>query len=269
MQLHWLFASLPLAGVTLAASDPLGDWTVSDAHRTKSSGGAVCDWHFAVTTGGPGSSFACDFNVTAPGGQDCGASSFSSYPCTGNGQYTINGGHSSEGFVVITLLNAANETQAFFGFLDSDLDKAADIQAQTKPVYHEYGVGRRDEVQMRRSDDADGTRAGNWSVHDMYRAVDTQERTITIEFRVVDDKSDSTYCFLKLTPPEGADIESWEWYNKRCKRCGYYASWGYMGDQDAGIMTLINEAFFGFPDISSEDILGDAGPSPVMSCNCG
>ncbi|XXH00150.1 hypothetical protein Hte_006492 [Hypoxylon texense] len=276
MQLRWLLGSLSLAGASLAAaSDPLGEWTVSDVHRAKSADKTLCDWHLAVTdAGAPPSTFVCEFSVAAPGGQDCGASPFSAYPCSGNGQYSINGGHSSEGFVVLTVVDPGRETQAFFGFLDSDLDDgAADIQAQTKPVYHEFPPVN-SKTKARQAQGGDGAPAGNWTVQDMFRDVDVQEHTVTVGFRILDGTSDGAHCMLVLTPPEGANMETWEWYNKKCEESGYYASWGYLAAQDAGIMTLVNpdrnsEAFFGFADISSGAYLGDAGPNPVQSCNCG
>ncbi|KAI1776294.1 hypothetical protein F4818DRAFT_440661 [Hypoxylon cercidicola] len=281
MQSRWLLAAFSVAGASLAAaSDPLGVWSVSDMHRAKSADGTLCDWHFTVTdsrpianysASGPGSTFVCEFNVTAPSGQDCGASPFSSYPCSGNSQYTINGGHSNEGFVVITLLNAVKRTQAFFGFLDSDLDAAADIEKQTRPVYHEFKSGK---MEARQTEGGDSTPTGNWTVQDMFRDVDVQKHTVTIGFHILDGTSDGAHCMLVLTPPEGVDMDTWEWYNKQCEESGYYASWGYMAGQDAGIMTLVNpdrnsEAFFGFPSISSSAYLGNAGPNPVISCNCG
>lgn len=208
MQLRWLLGSLSLAGVSLAAaSDPLGEWTVSDVHRTKSADNTICDWHFAVTDSSPAtytnssstsgaasSTFVCEFNVTTPSGQDCGASSFSSYPCSGNGQYTINGGHSTEGFVVITLVNPASETQAFFGFLDSDLDAPSDIQEQTKPVYHEFPPVKANRIKARQSEGGEGTPAGNWTVEDMFRGTSLRTRLACLSSHVeFEKKTDPKY----------------------------------------------------------------------------
>lgn len=184
MQQRWFLTSLSLAGLSLAQSDPapgpLGEWTLSDVHRTKSADKTLCDWHFAVSESGSNSSssglgpasFVCDFNVTAATSQDCGASSWAAVPCTGDVEYTINGGHSTEGFLVITLLNQGRESQAFFGYTDGELDGAAAIQAQTRPAIHEYGVAKRVrgvDARHEESVDSSTAAAGNWTVQDMFR----------------------------------------------------------------------------------------------------
>ncbi|KAI1762808.1 hypothetical protein GGR53DRAFT_399232 [Hypoxylon sp. FL1150] len=286
MQQRWFLSFLSLAGLSPAQADPapgpFGDWTLSGVHRTKSADKTLCDWHFTVSqsAGGsvtkssaPGPTFACAFNVTTASPGDCGLSSWSAYPCTGNAEYTINGGHNDEGFIVLTLLNQGKQSQAFFGYTDGELDGAAEIQAQTRPAIHEYMAVKRDGVDERRWE-SDGEPVGNWTVQDMFRDVDVEKHTITVGFTILDGTAAGSRCMLVLTPPEGVDMQTWEWYNKKCEESGYYASWGYLNTQNAGIMTLVNsdrdsEAFFGFPDISSGAYLGDAGPNPVTSCNCG
>ena len=85
-------------------------------------------WHLVVADSTPvPSKFICEFVAPAAPGQDCGVANWSHSTCSGNSQYTVNGGHSDEGFVVITLVNGAQRTQSFFGFTDSDLDRRTPV----------------------------------------------------------------------------------------------------------------------------------------------
>lgn len=62
---------------------------------------------------------------------------------------------------------------------------------------------------------------------------------MTIGFRLLDGSAGGSRCKLILTPPEGADMQSWQWYNRECDGSGYFASWGYMETGDASVMTIV------------------------------
>ncbi|KAI0834651.1 hypothetical protein F5Y06DRAFT_153524 [Hypoxylon sp. FL0890] len=162
-----------LTAISLAASNqPIGEWTVSNASRTKSQGNTLCTWHFTVaesTSGGHTNSiFNCDFNVTAQPGADCGLTSFQDY-CSGNESFTVNGGHSELGFVVAVLKNRVQKSQAFFGFSDDALDSGSEISQQTKPIYTQATVRRDGMVVLRDADRTNGSSATEWKVEDLFR----------------------------------------------------------------------------------------------------
>lgn len=141
MKFSWLPSLILFAGLTaasLAASlQPAGEWIVSNAGRTKSNSDTLCTWHFTVTDttsgGHTNSTFDCNFNVTAQPGADCGLTSFQDY-CSGNESFTVGGGHSELGFVVIVLENKDQKSQAFFGFSDGALDTGAEISQQSSTL---------------------------------------------------------------------------------------------------------------------------------------
>ncbi|KAI1100149.1 hypothetical protein F4804DRAFT_319801 [Jackrogersella minutella] len=175
MKMPWL-SSFILSGFmvgSLAASvQPVGEWTVSDAHRTKSQNNTLCTWHFTVAdyhaATNTSNIFDCDFNVTAASGSDCGVASFQD-ACTGNSSFAVNGGHSELGFVVVVLVNEVQGSQAYFGFSDGALDTASEIVQQTKPVYPQ-GITQQDEVVVQRQDSGNNTPSDTeWKVEDLFR----------------------------------------------------------------------------------------------------
>lgn len=94
-----------------------------------------------------------------PSGQDCALNYFARSGCSGNSQFTVNGGHNDEGFVVLTLMDDAQDTEAFFGFTDSALDAKADIPEQTRPTYLQSAI-KQDEL---------ATRSAGWSLINLER----------------------------------------------------------------------------------------------------
>lgn len=163
-----------LAGLTAVFSAPTAqaarDWTVSDARRSKSASNTICTWHFTVADSSPAgdvNTFTCDFEARAASGADCGVSSFDA-PCSGNGSFHINGGHSDQGFVVVVLSNPSQDSKAYFGFSDSALDAGQSIPKQTKPTSPQ-GTVRRDGVEARQHG-GNGT-AAEWTVRDLYRGM--------------------------------------------------------------------------------------------------
>ncbi|KAI1376593.1 hypothetical protein F4677DRAFT_445389 [Hypoxylon crocopeplum] len=280
MKLSWLSCTFILAGLTaasLATGGSVGEWTVFDARRTKSQDNKFCAWQFALVDSSPEANasiaFQCDFDVTTPSGEDCGLGSFSNNSCSGNEAFSINGGHSDLGFVVMLLIHLDQRSQAWYGFADSALDSGSVIPQQIKQSYP-LGNTRRNEIAVRQSGGGSYGPPTKWTVEDMFRDVDVQKHLVTVGFRIIDGTPGGSRCVLVLTPPEGVDMQTWEWYNRECGGSGYFASWGYMASSDAGIMTIVNpsrdsQAFFGFANIHSGSYLGDAGPSPVSSCSCG
>ncbi|KAI0377933.1 hypothetical protein F5Y04DRAFT_168083 [Hypomontagnella monticulosa] len=251
-------------------------WTVSDARRSKSNSNTVCTWHFTVADSGSAgdvNTFNCDFKAQSVSGTDCGASSFDA-PCSGNAAFHINGGHSDQGFIVMVLSNRNQDSKAYFGFSDTALDTAQPIPKQTKGASPQ-GTVRRDETAVRRQGGGkDVTPVEEWRVIDLFREVNVSKHEITVGFTLMNDSLSGALCMITLYPPDGVNMSTWEWYDRRCEGSNYFVSWGYMNSSDAGIMTIVNatrdgQAFFGFPDISSSAFLGDAGPSPVSWCKCG
>ncbi|KAI0896086.1 hypothetical protein F4806DRAFT_496210 [Annulohypoxylon nitens] len=276
-RLLFLFsAGLVAAGIATSVESS-SELSISDVRRTKVDSNATCVWHFTVinstSDAGTNDIFSCNFDVRAVPGTDCGVASFES-SCKSNSSYTINGGHSDQGFVVIVLVNSAQGSMAYFAFTDDELDSGSKISNQTQPVYP-HALAQTGDLLVGRQDDGNNTPSSTeWKVEDMFRDVDVQKHTVTIGFRLLDGSAGGSRCKLILTPPEGADMQSWQWYNRECDGSGYFASWGYMKTGDAGVMTIVNStrnglAFFGFSNINSSSYLGDAGPSPVSPCKCG
>ncbi|OTA67272.1 hypothetical protein K449DRAFT_389989 [Hypoxylon sp. EC38] len=176
MKLSWLLSPIFLTGfnaVSMAASpQPIGEWTVSNASRTKSNSNTLCSWHLTVTDTTSGGNtkniFNCNFNVTAQPGDDCGLTSFQDY-CSGNESFTVNGGHSELGFVVIVLANKDENSQAFFGFSDGDLDTGSEISQQTKPIYPQAIVQREEMIVRRDGVSGSQTSATEWKVEGLFR----------------------------------------------------------------------------------------------------
>ncbi|KAI2606535.1 hypothetical protein GGR54DRAFT_644150 [Hypoxylon sp. NC1633] len=285
MKLSWLSSCIiptGFAATSLAASVQSHlrwEWTVSDARRTKSQSNTTCTWHIAVTDSGlgqnPNTTFQCDFKTTASPGQDCGYSTISQKPCTGNTSFMINGLHQNLGFVMMTLTadiaDKSYLSENMYALLDADLDTGFVIPPQSQPVFP-HDTTRQDELVMRQQqDNGMEPSSSEWSVEDLFRDVDVERRLVTVGFRILDGTLSGARCVLSLTPPEGVDIQTWEWYNRACQGSGFYASWGYMATGDAGIMTIVKngQAFFGFSNIKSTAYLGDAGPNPVSPCHCG
>ncbi|KAI2463772.1 hypothetical protein F4781DRAFT_415446 [Annulohypoxylon bovei var. microspora] len=168
--LFFLFSS---ATVCLAASvGPTGELTVSDARRTKLRNNTLCYWHFTVTNSSLEADtidiFSCDFNVRAVDGADCGVASFQD-SCSGNSSFTVNGGHSDKGFVVIVLVDKAQGSQAYFAFSDGALDTASNISQQTKPISPLENTRRRDLVVGRQENGNSTPSTTEWKVEDLFR----------------------------------------------------------------------------------------------------
>ncbi|KAI8633270.1 hypothetical protein F5Y19DRAFT_490463 [Xylariaceae sp. FL1651] len=316
-----LFASygfaIPVQTTTTTTTDAAPQWTIYEASRQRTDNSTTCNWHMKIadsSTSAPNNgtdsnnnnnnnanptnttaTYACDFQVVTPAGQDCGTRSFDGARCrssnsssTDPAAFRVNGGHSDLGFVVMVLVNAAERAQAYVGFDDAALDAGAAIAPQTVSAMSlDAGEGEGAERRhLPRGQDGGGGggEAGTetapdgarWMIEDMIRHVDNGMNAVHLNFiiRFGNESSDFVTCDLRLDAPVGANLATWQWYDKKCSDSDYYASWGYLPASDAGIMTLVSpardsEAFFGFANISMSEILGSAGPSPVSLCNCG
>ncbi|KAI0002310.1 hypothetical protein F4779DRAFT_635359 [Xylariaceae sp. FL0662B] len=274
MHLSILTISALLYGFGAVATEPVGTWVVSDVHRTRTQDNATCHWSLRISQQQAAESELCDFEYSAPAGQACSAMSFAGLPCSANSSFKINGGSDSRGgFVVLTLYDEAVDGLAYFGFTDAELDGGAPIPSQVDEAYRRASVrgrGRRDD------DDVGDAVAGasSWLVQDLMRVVNNETNTIDLAFSVSDAAgNNSVPCRLVVDVPQGTDPATYQWYAQRCQGSEFSASWGYQSSGDAGIMTLVSPAkdknsFFGWNDISKKTILDDAGPNPVMPCDC-
>ncbi|KAI0599141.1 hypothetical protein F4775DRAFT_128518 [Biscogniauxia sp. FL1348] len=292
---------LPLSTLAVLASASASashtTWTAHDVRRTKSADLTLCTWHLEIDMANSTTTI-CHFSVPSPAGSDCGLQPLGDRNTCGPGPLVVGGGHSDQGFVVVVAVDEGRGTQAYFGFADADLDGAAAIPAQQASVYpvDDYN-GSNNKMKREGDEDKDGKKkeklqrrwkqqqqqededeAAMWMVSNMYRHTDPSTQTINMSFLIhdaADDPSDFyTLCELNLAAPAGADLATWQWYDRKCEGSDYYASWGYLPAGDAGIMTLVNpardsNAYFGFANINSVQHLGSAGPNPVSPCNCG
>ncbi|KAI1458500.1 hypothetical protein F4805DRAFT_474471 [Annulohypoxylon moriforme] len=238
-----LFFSIGFVAVSSAASlQSTGELTVFDARRTKLQHNTICAWHFSVinsTAGGETTDvFSCNFNVRVMEGTDCGVASFEN-SCSSNSSYTVSGGHSDQGFVVVVLINNAHGSLAYFGFSDDDLDSASNISNQTNPTYPQGTAQQRDLIAGRQDNGNNTPSSTEWKVEDLFRDVDIQKHTVTVGFTLLDGSAGGSHCRLSLTPPEGVDMQTWQWYDRECEGSGYFASWGYMDTGNAGVMTIV------------------------------
>ncbi|KAH9909627.1 hypothetical protein F4778DRAFT_6758 [Xylariomycetidae sp. FL2044] len=127
------------------SADSIGTWAVSNVTRHKTADNSTCIWNMVVNDShahpkDPSAAFECVFQVMAGDGrpgrdQNCGLSSFRESACSGNPVYTVGGGHSDMGFVVMVLLNNQLGAQAYYGFSDAELNAGANISTQNKPAY--------------------------------------------------------------------------------------------------------------------------------------
>ncbi|KAI0884343.1 uncharacterized protein GGS22DRAFT_22307 [Annulohypoxylon maeteangense] len=172
---RFLFFAVGFAAVRPAASlESTGQLTVSDTRRTKLQHNTICAWHFTVINSTSGADttdiFSCNFNVKVVEGTDCGVASFET-SCSANSSYTVNGGHSDQGFVVVVLVNNAENSLAYFAFSDDDLDAASHISNQTMPTYPQATAQRRDLI-VGRQDNGNSTPSSTaWKVEDMFRGI--------------------------------------------------------------------------------------------------
>ncbi|KAI1214734.1 uncharacterized protein F4807DRAFT_404369 [Annulohypoxylon truncatum] len=160
--------------VCLAASlESTGDLSVSDVRRTKYQDNTTCTWHFTVinstSEAGMTDIFSCNFDVRVVEGTDCGAASFEN-SCSNNSSYTVNGGHSDQGFVVIVLVNNDQGSLAYFAFSDEDLDSASKVSNQTMPTYPQATTQRRDLI-VGRQDSNSTPSSTEWKIEDLFRGM--------------------------------------------------------------------------------------------------
>ncbi|KAI0532426.1 hypothetical protein GGR58DRAFT_180403 [Xylaria digitata] len=258
-------------------------WTVDGVVRQRFNQYTTCKWHleiqqFVVSTPDNGTAstsasdpVSCDFLVQAHTGHDCGFESFGPTKCNvANHGFYVNGGHNENGFVVMVVENVDDNTQAYFGFLDSALNAGAAIPAQTSPV---KDIDYNTNVSLLARDD-DPDYGYKWVIPHLLRRVHLNNNSVEIEFPIFTDvDSFAILCSLNLEAPEGTDPATWEWYDRKCEESDWYVSWGYMKDSDAGIMTLVNparnhRAFFGFDDISKSEMM-NLHEAPIEPCECG
>ncbi|KAI2780344.1 hypothetical protein F4815DRAFT_499851 [Daldinia loculata] len=221
---------------------PVGNWTLSNAVRTRSAGNETCDWKFLLSQSEAPSNSAptlCQFTVNADNGHDCDTATFSGVACNGTERYSINGGHAPEGFIVMVLLDLEENVEAYFGFDDKALNKGAHIPEQIIAAYPPKTSGSpraRSLLERPLLARENGT---TWTVKNMYRAIIPSEHRILIDMLILDGSPNGVVCQLRLQAPEDVDPKTWGFSNAKCIDNDWTVHWGYLPAQDAGVMTLV------------------------------
>ncbi|KAI1799961.1 hypothetical protein F4811DRAFT_567508 [Daldinia bambusicola] len=220
----------------------VGNWTLSNASRTRSAGNETCDWKFVLSQSeAPPDTppTVCRFTVDADNGHNCDTVTFSGAACNGTERYSVNGGHAPEGWIVMVLLDIEENVEAYFGFDDKALNAGAHIPEQIMAAYppktynghRARGLGEKTPFSR-----DDGT---TWTVENMFRAVIPEENRILIDMLILDGSPDGVVCQLALQAPENADAKTWGFSNANCIDNDWTVHWGYVPDHDAGVMTLV------------------------------
>ncbi|KAK6951755.1 hypothetical protein Daesc_006278 [Daldinia eschscholtzii] len=221
---------------------PVGNWTVSNVSRTRSAGNETCDWkfQFSQSEAPPDTPPTfCQFTVDADNGHNCDTVTFSGAACNGTERYSVNGGHAPEGFIVMVLLDIEENVEAYFGFDDTALNTGAHIPEQTMNAYPPKSPSKPRARNVLEKPLLPRDNETTWTVKNMYRAVTPSEHRILIDMLILDGSPEGVVCQLALQAPEDADPETWGFSNANCIDNGWTVHWGYMSDQDAGVMTLV------------------------------
>ncbi|KAI1747357.1 hypothetical protein F4782DRAFT_425676 [Xylaria castorea] len=117
-------------------------WTLDEVYRKVHHKGQTCKWKFVLTESMSPPSYSdndivarCHFKVRALKGQDCRAGNFGLTQCShGDPDFFVSGGHDKDGFLTLIVSNTYENADAFFGYLDADLDAHAMIPSQTSPI---------------------------------------------------------------------------------------------------------------------------------------
>ncbi|GAW12499.1 hypothetical protein ANO14919_018690 [Xylariales sp. No.14919] len=264
-------------------------WTLDEVVRQRFNDDRTCKWHLTIrqsitsanstTPGTTNSTVAdpvpCDFLVQAASGLDCSIQGFGPIQCNkANHGFYVNAGHDKNGFIVMVVENVDENTQAYFGYLDSELDSGTTIPPQTSPV---KSIDYNTNVSLLAREDSELDTIGTyWKLGNLIRQTNHAQGTVDITFSI--HTNGDVYrpipCTLHLKAPPGVSVATWQWYDRKCSNSDFYVSWGYMASADAGIMTLVSparnsKAFFGFPNISKSEILVPSGSGFVEPCDCG
>lgn len=133
MRFLWLPALL-FAAVGLA--DTVGYWTLHNFQLFCDYQGTTCAYHFTISQdkgATPGN--LCLFTVDGQDGKPANQTDFKEVTCLGNGNYTINGGWSQEGFVTIVVTNVHEKVYAFFAYSSEKLEDGKTVDEQTRLAY--------------------------------------------------------------------------------------------------------------------------------------
>ncbi|KAI1438237.1 hypothetical protein GGR50DRAFT_483552 [Xylaria sp. CBS 124048] len=261
-------------------------WTLSNLSRRRSDDNRVCKWHMTLdrsssiddyASNADNGSIPCDFEVKAPKGVDCGNLVFGRRKCNNaKHPFYVSGAHiDDDEYFILTVENKHDDKRALFGYQDALLESGEVIAPQTSLVTHIESAMEPNSLNKPKTGKDPLSGEEQWTVVDMLRHVDSDAKTLDLRFRVrISDERTPLSCELHLEAPPDTDMATWTWYDKKLDKCGFYASWGYLAENDAGIMTLVSprrghEAWFGFDNINESESLGTAGPNPVYPCDCG
>ncbi|KAK8062362.1 hypothetical protein PG997_014459 [Apiospora hydei] len=265
-------------GVALAEKT-IGTWTLSDVHRTRSPDNTTCNWNFTITASeirGARPPAQCAFTVRGTKALGCDKRDLGDVTCTdGATQYDVGGGWSSQGFVVISVVNPTENAQAYFGYSDAQLNGGGDLPAQDKDAIL---IGS-DQTSTAASSSPSSKiverealpieKAQAWTVVNLKRVVDQDRRQVIVNFTLEAENAQGVFCVLQIAGPQNTNLATWPWYDRRCKgSSGWTVSMGYVPDGDAGIITVVSpsrhrEAFFGVRGINEAETLGSIGPNAV------
>ncbi|KAI8958642.1 hypothetical protein F5Y11DRAFT_335566 [Daldinia sp. FL1419] len=152
---------------------PVGNWTLWNASRSRSAGNETCHWNFQFTQSEARSSnpTICRFEVGADDGHNCDTTSFSGIACSGTERYSVNGGHAPEGFIVMVLLDIEENVEAYFGFDDKALNSGAHIPEQIMAAYPPTAPKPSGAPSLSKIPELEGYNITLWTVENMYRGM--------------------------------------------------------------------------------------------------
>ncbi|KAK7912029.1 hypothetical protein PG985_014510 [Apiospora marii] len=278
---------------------PVGTWTLSNVRRSRSPDNTTCNWSFALEASeikGARPPAQCKFEVRGTKELGCDKHDLGNVPCTdGVSHYSIGGGWSNQGFVVISIVNPDENAQAYFGYSGEALNSnngSGPLPSQDKEAYRIASrVLRRAGVEKSSRGVED---AAVWTISSLIRGklwqiyphslehvmvliscevVNQEAQWINLAFTIEDDKQNKVPCNLHIEGPVNTNLSTWSWYDQTCTGSEWSVSMGYVNETDSGIMTLVSpartrEAFFGFPKINAAQGPMSAGPEPASNCNC-
>lgn len=116
---------------------PVAEWTLSNASRTKNADSSLCSWQLTILDeASKKPAETCVFDVRKDDDDSCDHVQFSNIPCSAESDWVINGGWSRfQDFMVIIVFNVREKAKAYFGLASDALDGGRPIPKQIEPAY--------------------------------------------------------------------------------------------------------------------------------------
>ncbi|KAK5993336.1 hypothetical protein PT974_06765 [Cladobotryum mycophilum] len=195
-----------------------------------------------------GSRKSCNFTARKTGNELTGSVDLTNLNCDGLTSYTISGKYDvNAGGLVVTALGD-----------DSGQETSFTISSRPPQPTHKLADLKRD---GQKSLDY----APDWTLRDVIRKIRPNNR-IWLSFHIASEGYDSAWCNMLVHVQ--SDPRTAPFAQESCAGSNFTVSWGYMGENDGGIMTLFNpegtrQSWFGWNHVNSAEHLNDAGPNPT------